>query len=275
MLRALHGREGAETMRLVWVPTFLIVSCTVWSHALDPRSIDRYAEILLSPAGGRVYYVLVYGQNGSEFARDMLQPDPQGLAPLDRQQAYLAQRNDQYAAGQTLEINSQPVPLQYVGGASGMVIGHGGAEVNRAVLIYEFGYPADMVRDATVAFRYEDTNFVRLFAWKQIRVLGLQGVRIYGHTPYENLVPYDYTGLDLAGFLPSTRSIQLDILVPAQPVAGATPAVSYVDALMQFGWPPPPRTEIQLLKKVIVAGVSITLLIGGIAVVVSRRRAHA
>jgi hypothetical protein len=275
ILRAFHGREGVETMRLVWVLIFLIASCTVWSHALDPRSIDRYAEIILSPERGRVYYVLVYGQNGSEFARDMLQPDPLGLAPIDRQQAYLAQRNDQYAPGQTLEINSQPVPLQYVGGASGMVIGHGGAEVNRAVLIYEFGYPADMVRDATVPCRYEDTNFVRLFAWKQIRVLGLQGVQVDGHIPYENLIPYDYTNLDLAGFLPSTRSVQLDIFVPAQPVDGATPAVSYVDALMKFGWPPPPPIETQLLKKVIVVGISITLLVGGIAVVVSRRRAHA
>lgn len=261
-------------MRLAWFLSFLVIPCAAWSHSLDPRSIDRYAEIILSSESGRVYYVLVYGRNGTDFARDMLQPDKQGLATIEKQQAYLARRNAQYVPGQTLEIDSEAVDLRYIGGASGMGIGHGGAEVNRAVLIYQFDYPSEMVRDATVALRYEDANFARLFAWKQIRVLGLQGVRVQGHQPYKDLVPYDYTRLDLAGFLPSTRSVQLNILIPAEPVVEASPAVSYAEALMEFGWGEPLRSEVRLLTKVVLAGISITLLVGGLAVVISRRRAR-
>jgi len=259
-------------MRLGWFVVFWMVPCVVLGHMLDPRSIDRYAEILLTPEGGRLYYVLVYGQNGTEFAREILQPNEQGLAAIERQQTYLAQRNGQYLPGQTIEVDSQPTALEYIGGLSGMTIGHGGAEVNRAVLIYQFRYPDSVRRDTSLPFRYEDTNFTRLFAWKQIRVLGLQGVQVHGHQPYKDLTPYDYTGLDAAGFLPSTRSVELEISVPAGPVGGATPAISYVDALMQMGWPERPRSEVWLLKKVVAAGVSITLLVGGAAVIWSRRR---
>lgn len=259
-------------MRLLWFVILVILGRCATAHMLDPRSIDRYAEILLSPEGGRLYYVLMYGLNGTEYARQILQPNDQGIAPVDRQQTYLAYRHQQYSAGQRLEIDSQKVSLQYIGGVAGMVIGHGGMETNRAVLIYGFDYPEGMTRDVPVPFYYEDTNFARLFAWKQIRVLGLQGVQVRGHQPYEDLVPYDYTRLDLAGFLPSTRSVSLEIVVPSQRVVGATPAVSYAQSLMEMGWPAPPAVELRLFKRVLLVGVTIALLAGGALVILSRRR---
>ncbi len=259
-------------MRFFWSVILLILARSAAAHMLDPRSIDRYAEILLSPQAGRLYYVLVYGLNGTEYARQILYPNNQGIAPVDRQQTYLEYRNQQYSSGQTLTIDSQTVPLRYIGGVAGMVIGHGGMEANRAVLIYEFSYPESMARNVPVPFHYEDTNFARLFAWKQIRVLGLQGVQVRGHQPYEDLVPYDYTGLDLAGFLPSTRSVDLERVVPSEPVIGASPAVSYAQSLMEMGWPPPPRTESRLLTRFVLAGLTIGLVVGGTIMILGRRR---
>ena len=245
-----------------------------WAHNLDPRSIDRYSEILLSPESGRLYYVLVYGQNGTDYAISILKPDASGHAAPELQRIYLEQRNREYLPNQRLQIHSQDVPLRYIGGVSGMSIGHGGMLVNRSVLIYEFNYPDGMPRDQKVPFHYEDNNFARLFAWKQIRVVGLQGVQVYGLRPYENLTPYDYTMLDTGGLLPATRSVSLEITVPSSPVADATPEVSFAEALMEVGVPTSPDRELTLLKKFFLVLVPTAVLAAIILIVFNRRKAH-
>ncbi|HQO35240.1 MAG TPA: hypothetical protein PLG59_11290 [bacterium] len=260
--------------RLQILVFLLSLSVFSWAHSLDPRSIDRYSEILLSPEGGRLYYVLVYGQNGTDYAVNMLKPDSLGHAAPELQQPYLEQRSKEYLPGQLLQVYSQDVPLRYIGGVSGMSTGHGGMRVNRSVLIYEFNYPDGMPRDQKVPFYYEDDNFARLFAWKQIRVAGLQGVQIDGHRPYENLTPYDYTMLDTGGLLPATRSVSLEITVPSSPVADATPEASFAEALMEMGVPQPDRKEQVFLRNFLLFFVPVSILAGIIVVIFNRRKAE-
>ncbi len=244
------------------------------AHKLDPRSIDRYAEILLSPAGGRMYYVTVYGQIGTDDARKILEPDRHGRATPEKQKVLLAKRRDEYTDKQTLQIQGERVDLTYRGGVSGMTIGHGGMEANRTVLIYDFVYPAGMPRDATVSFHYEDRNFTRLYAWKQIRVLGLQGVRVSGHQPFDDLDPYDYQMLDTTGIMPTTRSVTLEIYVPSQPVRNPLAVDSYAEVLMDVGWSRPKSQAATMLKRVLMIGVPVVLAAGIIAVFVSQKRRH-
>ncbi|MFH1743945.1 MAG: hypothetical protein ABIH23_33485 [bacterium] len=261
-----------RAMRSRWFLSFLLVPYIVSAHMLDPRSIDRYSEILLSPEGGRVYYVLIYGQNGTDSANNALDLDKEGKATPESQEPYLAQRNSEYLPGQTLEIDSRAVELRYLGGVTGTVRAHGGMHANRAVLTYEFDYPDNMARDAAVPFHYEDRNFVRLFAWKQVRVVGLQGVEVRGHQPYSDIAPYDYTVLDLGGFLPATRSVTLETVVPSNPVSDATSSDSYAEALMEVGVPAPPMTEMFYFKRTLQVGVPIVLLVGAVVVVRNRRK---
>ena len=152
-----------------------------------------------------------------------------------------------------------------------MVTGHGGAVANRAVLIYSFDYPEDMPRGEKVPLRYQDKNFVRLFAWKQIKVIGLQGVEVVGHQPYQDLIPYDYTMLDLGGLLPSTQAVSVEIAVPNAPVLDAEPSESYAEALMRFGLPTAPKTELKMLKTFVIIVIPLTILVG-ISIVIKRRR---
>jgi len=274
-LRSLPDENGLERteMRLYGALLLLIVlPCECWAHKLDPRSIDRYAEILLSPDGGRLYYVTVYGQIGTDDARRVLEPDRDGLADSENQAIYLAQRRDEYTDKQTLRIDGEDVDLEFSGGVSGMILGHGGMEANRAVLIYDFKYPAGMPRDATVSFHYEDRNFTRLYAWKQIRVLGLQGVRVPGHQPYGDMIPYDYRRLDMEGIMPTTRSVSLDIYVPSKPTHNSPPVDSYAEALMEVGWSRPDPPAAVFLTRVLMLGITLALLIGIIAVFMSQKR---
>ncbi|MBN2329027.1 MAG: hypothetical protein JXR73_17940 [Candidatus Omnitrophica bacterium] len=230
------------------------------SHALDPESVDRHAEITLTGSRLVVIYELLLGINPTNRAVEKLDANQDKTISDEERDAYLKEIAPIYADMQTVQLGEMRLPLRFVQGDVYRTIGHNGINVLKIDLGYMCDLPAGIPREATLAFHYHDANLENRNGWKQIRFNPLNGVRYSGHIPYKDFGKFDYTIMETKGFAPKTDEISLEISLPASSEASSSPAVVL-----------PEKREIDVasIRSGVDLLVKIWLALGGIGVILS------
>lgn len=192
----------------------LLLVAPAWGHNLDPKSMDRYSEVLLGASSGQFYYVVLYGADWTAKAKEFMGIEVNESPDPELEQAWVADVAPVYLEGVSIALNGQPIVPRQAGGAARPSTGHGGIPVIEVVLVAEFDYPADLPRGEPVPFSVDDRNFRGPRSWLQTRVVPLEGVRVEGRQPYSNVDPFNYFILDNANILPTTRKLSLQVTLP-------------------------------------------------------------
>ncbi|MGC9328377.1 MAG: hypothetical protein ACP5I1_12145 [Candidatus Hinthialibacter sp.] len=210
---------------LLGVIGILYAAIRAESHALDPESVDRHAEITLTGDRLVIIYELLLGINPTNRAVEKLDANLDKTISNEERDAYIAEIAPIYADLQTVQLGDTRLPLQFVQGDVYRTIGHNGINVLKIDLGYMCDLPADIPREATLAFHYHDANLEDRNGWKQIRFNPLNGVRYSGHIPYKDFGKFDYTIMETKGFAPKTDQISIETFLPASSDASNAPAV--------------------------------------------------
>lgn len=200
--------------RVCWTLAFSFMTKLIFAHALHPDSIDRFADITLTPTQIAVVYELVLGMNPTEKATRKLDPNDDGVITDTEREAFLAEAGPIYAAQQIVEIAGRRIELQYRMGDAYAALGHNAINVIKIDLGLVAQIPSDIPRNATVDFFYRDLNILKIPGWKQIRFQTQNDVAFAGHIPYREYKPFDYEILNTKGFSPSTDEIRLHVRLP-------------------------------------------------------------
>lgn len=218
--------------RAIWLfLASLLIPATALSHALHPDSIDRYADITLTPSHLVVVYQAVLGINPTEKASKRLDPDDDNEITEAERDAYLNTIAQEYAHKQLIMLGGQRLDLQFKGGDAYAIQGHNGIFAIKLDFGYVCELPADLPRNATVEFSYEDQALSKVVGWKQVQFHGQNGVAYAGHVPYRDYKPFDYEILNTKGFAPSTDSIHLQVMLPTA-VQEAAPAFALPEKML-------------------------------------------
>ncbi len=194
-----------------------------WPHALDPESIDRHAEISLTPNRLVLIYELLLGINPTERAVNQLDADRDKNITGEERNAFVRKMAEEYGARQIVEIGGHRLSLPFVQGDTYRTIGHNGIDVIKIDLGFVCELPADLPRETTLSFQYRDASLETKTGWKQIAFLSLNGVRYSGHIPYRDFGKFDYDIIEKKGFIPATDSIRIEISLPTASIAPANP----------------------------------------------------
>lgn len=210
------------------------------AHALNPESIDRYADITLTPSRMVVVYEIIYGIAPTERLASSLDSNRDNKISDEERNAFVNTMAEKYAPKQAAQIGDSVLPLKFVKGDTYRTIGHNGINVLKVDLGYAAELPASILRETTQAFQYKDSNLENLPGWKQIKFSSRDGARYSGHIPYQDFGKFDYEIINTKGFIPATDSIQLEVWLPASnPSSNASPDSGVVM---------PERAEIDLVS---------------------------
>ncbi|MBI1390975.1 MAG: hypothetical protein GC154_21300 [bacterium] len=192
---------------------------SVFPHALNPDSIDRYVEITFAPDRIVLIYQLILGVNPTETAARRLDPDNDGEITDAERDAYLTAESRDFGVRQYLTLNGEQLELQYKTGDAYSGVGHNGISVIRLDLGYVAPIPADIPRGTTVEFYFKDFRLENVAGWKQIKTVDSGGTRYIGHVPYSEYQPFDWEILNEKGFYPSTDHLDGAVILPQAPVS--------------------------------------------------------
>jgi len=198
-------------------------SDTAYAHALHPESIDRHAELTLTPSRLVLMYEVVLGINPTERATRRLDANNDGTISDEERTNFVQESARNYAGGQVVRLGDRDLSLQYQVGDIYATIGHNGINVLRLDIAYTCNLPADIPREASMPFLYKDNNFTKFPGWKQMQFFARDDVRFAGFVPYTEYKPFDYEIINQTGFFPSTESIELTVNLPAKSVAENSP----------------------------------------------------
>ena len=254
----IKGNQRLRDLGVVWM-CLLVFGSPAFPHALDPESMDRYAEITLTPSHLVLIYQVFFGVNPTERITRVLDADNDGVITDAERTAVVDRLARVYATKQVLRINDQDLSLEFRMGDAYAALGHNAIQVIKVDLAYVARYPADIPRQVTCPFTYEDQNFIKIPGWKQIQVLTRDSAQFEGHIPYTEYKPFDFEIINTKGFVPSTDAISGNLFLPlAQEVTNPDVALPVKQEI------PRPET-IDIVGMRIVAGTLITLLILGAA----------
>lgn len=250
---------------LLW----LIYASFSYSHALHPESVDRYAEITLTPTQLAILYEVVLGINPTERAVMQLDADNNGDISEDERDAFVKARAEQYARNQKVVLGDKRLNPQFKLGDAYGFVGHNGIDVIKIDIGYLCTIPEDTPKGDPIRFSYTDDNFTKAPGWKQMNVTPLYGVTYDGHVPYADYKPFDYEIIAQSGYYPSTESISIDVTLPAS-INSATGSVG----AELFKFPerePEPQEQTKSWELVILSGVGL-LILGFIVAIFLRMR---
>lgn len=194
-----------------------------WPHALDPESIDRHAELSLTPNRLVLIYELLLGVSPTERAVRQLDADGNKNITGEERNAFVRKTAEEYGAWQIVEIGGRRLNLSFVEGDAYRTIGHNGINVLKIDLGFISELPADLPRETTLSFQYQDASLENKKGWKQIAFVSLNGVRFSGHLPYRDFGKFDYDIIEKKGFVPATDSIRIEISLPNATIAPVNP----------------------------------------------------
>ncbi len=269
------------TSLIVGTMLFLLLSMPkANAHNLDPDSMDRFSEILLGAESGQFYYIVYYGMNETKRAFEVLLDKPGGDVVQENVPKWIEKVGPGYLNGVEITLDSHPLKIELRTGRANLAIGHGGVTVIAVALVGEFSYEGHNQPGKSLSFIIEDKNFQGPRSWMQMRAVGLEGVQIEGHQPYEDLEPFNYVLLDNQNFLPGTRRLELEIRFPdagdaaAGIPANATGALSYGPETYErlaepIGFSKDRYGEVKSLKKILMGSCAVFLL-GVLAVIIVR-----
>ena len=238
----------------------------VLSHALHPESIDRYAEITVTPNRLVLIYQVILGINPTERASKALDPNNDGTITDEERNTYLQQISQEYIEGQKIYLGDVELKTTYQIGDVYSAYGHNGIRVIRIDIGFICDLPSDIPRETHLKFSYEDQTMKQRVGWKQIQLFTRNGVKYEGHIPYTEYKPFDYEILNTKGFSPATDSITGEILLPANENNGEIAPIKLPERSMEAV-----KVE-SSLDTVILVGVSFLLLFFIIAVAFRLRR---
>ncbi|MGI6458347.1 MAG: hypothetical protein ACOX5R_22385 [bacterium] len=208
-----------------------------WGHALHPASIDRHADITLTPTKLVLVYEVVLGINATEKAARMLDPNNDGEITNEDREKFLQEVSAQHASAHDILLASQPLKLEYHMGDAYSTSGHNGIYAIKVDLGYVAEIPAAIPRGVTIPFSYYDKALTQVPGWKQVSFNPLDGVSYSGHIPYRGYTKFDYEILNTRGFAPSTDLIRLEVQIPeradiqAQPTLELPPRMVAMDIM--------------------------------------------
>ncbi len=202
-----------------------LLPAKVQSHALDPESIDRYAELTLTASRLVVVYEVILGLLPTERATNRLDADNDGEIIDPERTRFIQAIAGEYAEKQSIRLGEKELKLQFKLGDAYSTIGHNGINVIKIDIGYVSPFPADLTRGATIPFDYSDSNFKEISGWKQLKLLTRNDVRYEGHVPYADYKPFDYEIINTMGFYPSTDSLHVKVNVPVE-VQEKEPAIN-------------------------------------------------
>lgn len=185
-----------------------------YSHAMHPDSMDRHAEFTFTPSRLILIYQVVCGLNPTESYTRRLDPDNDGTITDEERLSFVKAIAETYTKQQIIQIGGQNIPMQYHSGDAYATVGHNGMHVIKVDIAYTIAYPADMPKNATHTFSYEDNNFKAVPGWKQMQVTARDGVVYDGYVPYQEYKPFDYEIINTKGFSPSTEKLSGQVNVP-------------------------------------------------------------
>lgn len=187
-----------------------------FTHALHPESIDRYAEITITPTQILLVYELILGLNPTERAVKRLDADNDGAITEQERDEFIQYSDTMYRKKQEIMLNGQLLPLTFEIGDVYSTYGHNGMRVIKIDLGYSCKFPDDIPRGANIPFSYTDNNLTKIPGWKQMKVLCRENCSFTGHVPYEDFTKFDYEIINTRGFVPATDSIQIEISLPTE-----------------------------------------------------------
>lgn len=251
-------------MRYYWIFLFLSIGLYCVSlaepHALNPESIDRYAEITLTPGRLVVIYEILLGIAPTARAASQLDANHDNVISDEERSGFVSKNAEMFGQKQIVQIGDSTLPLRFVQGDVYRTIGHNGINILKIDAGYVCDLPAGIPRETTLAFQYKDTYLENLPGWKQIHFSPRDGVRYSGHIPYGEFKKFDYEIIVTKGFIPASDFIDLEVWLPSSANSSPEPAVvlpekDEVDLSVQ-------ALEISLLYK-------IWIILGGIGAVIA------
>ncbi|RJP26576.1 MAG: hypothetical protein C4527_14640 [Candidatus Omnitrophota bacterium] len=221
--------QNRKTHNFIPVAVLLTIMASTpmltFSHALHPESIDRCAELILTPSELVVIFQVILGINPTDQATEKLDADNDGKITDAERNRFVEEISGQYAARQRIRIGETELHLQSKLGDVYSTIGHNGINCLRIDIGFACPLPDEIPRDATLAFSYEDLNFKNNPGWKQITLAAQNGVRYEGHVPYQQYAPFDYEIINTKGFYPSTESLQIQVYISQSSQSEAYPVL--------------------------------------------------
>ncbi len=182
------------------------------SHALDPESIDRYANLTMTQTHLMILYEVILGLKPTEKAAQQLDANDDGKISEEERDAFIQQRAKQYAENQTIQLGDFTLEPRFKVGDAYSFIGHNGINVIKIDLGYLCSLPDTLPIGEPLSFVYKDDNFPRV-GWKQVKFQTSSGVTFNGNIPYEDYEPFDYEKMvDLQ--YPVTDRIELSVTFP-------------------------------------------------------------
>lgn len=247
----------------------LISASFSYCHALHPESVDRYAEITLTPTQLVIMYEVVLGINPTERAVKQLDADNNGDISDDERDAFVKARAEQYARNQKIVLGEKRLNPQFKLGDAYGFVGHNGIDVIKIDIGYLCTIPEDTPKGRAISFSYTDDNFTKAPGWKQMKVKPLFGVKYDGHVPYADYKPFDYEIIVQSGYYPSTESINIEVTFPAAVNAASDSVGKELLQLPERG--PEPEEQRKSWELVVLSGAGL-LILGFIGAILLRMR---
>ncbi len=186
------------------------------SHALNPESIDRYAEITLTPDRLVVIYEVILGISPTERMAQILDKNQDKNITEEERNSFIQYIEELHRVKQIVKIGEETLSLQFIQGDTYRTIGHNGINVLKIDLGFTCELPAGIPRNTTLSFQYRDAYLETFAGWKQIAFHAQDGVQFSGHIPYKEFLKFDYEIIAKRGFIPSTDAIQIEVNLPPQ-----------------------------------------------------------
>ncbi|MFB3784863.1 MAG: hypothetical protein ACE15F_00695 [bacterium] len=211
----------------VWLVSFWgLSSMSAFPHAWHPESIDRHAELTLTPTQLVLVYEAILGLYPTQRAAKQLDADTDGKITDAERDVFVRDSAEEYAAKQTIRIGEWKLTPRFVTGDTYRTLGHNMMDVIKIDLGYVCPLPAEIPRGVTLPFFYEDSRLTKVPGWKQMNFVSRDGVVFSGHIPYQEYKPFDYMIMETKGFIPATNNLELEVNLPAAPAGTGEIAVT-------------------------------------------------
>ncbi len=151
------------------------------AHPLGNFTINRYSRIELSAEEIRLRYVLDLAEIPAFQARQEIDEDGDGELSPAEQATYRDTLVEQLRANLRFVIDDQPVELRAEASEISFPPGQGGLNTQRLVIDFSAGLP-DGWQDSSPQAEYRDGNYRERLGWREVVVLGGEGVRLVEST---------------------------------------------------------------------------------------------
>ncbi len=175
------------------------------AHPLGNFTINHYTRIDASETGIELYRVLDMAEIPTVQERQRIDANDDGEVDASESASYAESKSAELAAGLTLRVNGDEVPLIESRHELTFPDGEGGLLLLRLTVTYAADLRDDW-RDASPRVEFGDANYADRLGWREVIVRGGSGVELF-----ENSAPAVDISAELTAYPEDSLSSPLDV----------------------------------------------------------------